>query len=134
MHYGIELKDILHEHLSIDEGKVSHLTNINKAKYTSYYSEDILGDDILLLNNLSEKKKLNIWKNTSTKDEIVEFFPNMEMMKSIFNNKIEDNGKFKTYFLDYMEEQHMKYIAGEISSKKFKESILNPPSSLTDTW
>jgi hypothetical protein len=134
MHYGIELKDILHEHLSIDDSKISHRTNTNKAKYTSYYSEDIIGDDILLLDNLSEKKKLNIWKNTSTKDEIVEFFPNMEMMKSVFNNKIEDNGKFKTYFLEYMEEEHLKYIAGEISSKEFKESILNPHSSLTDSW
>jgi len=33
-----------------------------------------------------------------------------------------------------MEEQHLNYIAGEITSKEFKESILNPSSSLSETW
>lgn len=134
MQYGISLKEMLHESLSIENSEISHIITIDKSKYTSYYSEDIIGDNILLLDNLSEKKKLAIWKNTSTKDEIIDFFPNMEMMKMVFNNKIEDNGKFKTYFLDYMEEEHLKYIAGEVSSKEFKKAILSPPSSLTDTW
>ena len=134
MHYGISLKDIFHENLSIESDENFYQKKSNEPVYTSYYSEDILGDDILLLNNLSEEKKLAIWKNTSTKDEVLDSFPNMEMMKMVFNDKIEDNGKFKSYFLDYMEEQHLKYIAGEISSKKFKESLLNPPSSLTDSW
>ena len=129
--YNISLKEIFHENLSIDNSKISSLS---EPSYTSYYSEDIIGDDVLLLDDLPEKKKLEIWKNTSTKDEILDSFPNMEMMKMVFNNKIEDNGKFKINFLDYMEEQHLKYIAGEISSEKFKESILNPSSSLTDTW
>ena len=131
MQYGISLKEILHENLSVDNNKISHL---NEPLYTSYYSEDIIGDAVLLLDNLPEKKKLAIWKNTSTKDEIIDFFPNMEMMKMVFNNEVEDNGKFKINFLEYMEEQYFQYITGEISSEKFKESILNPSSSLTDTW
>ena len=129
--YNISFKDIIHENMSIDNTKVSHL---NEPSYTSYYSEDILGDDILLLDNLSEKEKLAIWRNTSTKNEVLDSFPNMEMMRMVFNNKIEDNGKFKSYFLEYMEEQHLNYIAGEINSEEFKKSILNPPNSLTDTW
>ena len=129
--YNISFKDIMHENMSIDNTKISHL---NEPSYTSYYSEDILGDDILLLDNLSEKEKLAIWRNTSTKNEVLDSFPNMEMMRMVFNNKIEDNGKFKSYFLEYMEEQHLNYIAGEINSEEFKKSILNPPNSLTDTW
>ena len=57
----------------------------------------------------------------------------MEMMKMAFNNKIKDNGNFKIYFLDYMEEQHSKYITGEISSREFKKSILSPSFLLTDS-
>jgi len=129
--YNISLKDILHENLSIDNSEISQL---DEPLYTSYYAKDIIGDDVLRLDNLSEKKKLAIWKSTVIKDEVIESFPNMEMMKVVFNNKIEDNGKFKTYFLDYMEEEHLKYIAGEINSKEFKESILNPSSLLSDTW
>ncbi len=132
-HYNISLKDIFHKNISIDSEKI-YQAQLIEPTYNSYYSEDIIGNNVLLLDNLSEEKKLAIWKNTSTKDEVLEFFPNMEMMKSVFNNKIEDNGKFKIYFLDYMEEQHSKYIAGEINSKEFKKSILNPISSLTDTW
>ena len=134
MHYNISLKDILHEEISIKNTKSEYLLRPNKSLYSSYYSEDIIGNDVLLLDNLSEKKKLTIWENTSTKNEVVNYFPNMEMMKMVFNNKIEDNGKFKSYFLEYIEEQHSRYITGEIKEQDFKESILNPPSSLTDTW
>ena len=129
--YHISLKDIIHEHISLEP---TQMTSFNEPTYTAYYSEDILGDDILLLDNLPEKKKLEIWKNTSTKNKIIEYFPKMEMMKMAFINNIEDNGNFKINFLEYMEEQHLKYIAGEISSEEFKESILNPSSSLSDTW
>jgi len=129
--YHISLKDILNENISLETDKMSYL---NEPTYSAYYSEDILGDDILLLDNLPEKKKLEIWKNTSTKNKIIEYFPKMEMMKMAFINNIEDNGNFKINFLEYMEEQHLKYIAGEISSEEFKESILNPSSSLSDTW
>ena len=134
MHYNISLKDIFHGALAMEEQKTPHLLSSSEPLYTSYYSTDIIGDDILLLDNLSEKKKLAIWKNTSTKDEIIDFFPNMEMMEMVFNNKIEDNGKFKINFLAYIEEQHSRYITGEIKDKEFKESILNPSSSLTDSW
>ena len=134
MHYNISLKDILHEEISIKNTKSEYLLRPNKSLYSSYYSEDIIGNDVLLLDNLSEKKKLTIWENTSTKNEVVNYFPNMEMMKMVFNNKIEDNGKFKSYFLEYIEEQHSRYITGEIKEQEFKESILNPPSSLTDSW
>jgi len=129
--YHISLKDIIHEHISLEP---TQMTSFNEPTYTAYYSEDILGDDILLLDNLPEKKKLEIWKNTSTKNKIIDYFPKMEMMKMAFINNIEDNGNFKVNFLEYMEEQHLKYIAGEISSEEFKESILNPSSSLSDTW
>jgi len=129
--YHISLKDIIHEHISLEP---TQMTSFNEPTYTAYYSEDILGDDILLLDNLPEKKKLEIWKNTSTKNKIIDYFPKMEMMKMAFINNIEDNGNFKVNFLAYMEEQHLKYIAGEISSEEFKESILNPSSSLSDTW
>ena len=130
-HYSISLNNIFHENISIDNSKISYL---DESLYSSYYSEDIIGDDILLLDNLTEKKKLSIWKNTYTKNEVVDCFPNIEMMKMVFNNKIEDNGKFKINFLEYIEEQHFQYIAGEINAKKFKASILNPPTSLTDSW
>ena len=134
MHYNISIKDILHDQISFDSDQTLYTDTLNEPRYSSYYSEDIIGNDVLRLDDLSEERKLAIWKNTSTKDEVINCFPNIELMKSVFNNKIEDNGKFKKYFLDYMEEQHSKYIIGELSSKEFKESILNPSSSLTSTW
>ena len=133
-YYNISLKDILHEHLNLNSNETLYTSKLIEPTYSSYYAEDIIGNDVLLLDDLSNKKKLAIWKNTDTKNEVLEFFPNLEIMKNTFDNKVEDNGKFKRYFLDYMEEIHFKYISGEISSREFKESILNPPSSLTDSW
>jgi len=130
--YHISLKKILNKNISLET--TNKMAYLNEPIYSAYYSEDILGDNILLLDNLPEKKKLEIWKNTSTKNKIIEYFPKMEIMKMAFNNSIEDNGKFKVNFLAYMEEQHFKYLSGEISSEEFKESILNPSSSLSDTW
>jgi len=130
--YHISLKKILNKNISLET--TNKMAYLNEPIYSAYYSEDILGDNILLLDNLPEKKKLEIWKNTSTKNKIIEYFPKMEIMKMAFNNSIEDNGKFKVNFLAYMEEQHFKYLSGEISSEEFKESILNPSSSLSDRW
>ena len=129
--YHISLRDILHDHISLEP---TQMTLLNEPTYTAYYSEDILGDEVLLLDNLPEKKKLEIWKNTSTRYKVIDYFPKMELMKMAFINNVEDNGAFKIKFLEYMEEQHLNYIAGEITSKEFKESILNPSSSLSETW
>ena len=55
--YNISLRDIFHQHLFIKESQISHLIQEDEPIYSSYYAEDIIGDDILLLDNLSEKKE-----------------------------------------------------------------------------
>ena len=96
------------------------------TKYTAYYSEDITNSTILTLDNLPENLKLEIWKASPIQTEVLSYFPNMHLMQEVYNNRVEDNGIFKSNFLDYMEELQHQYIAGSINEEEFKELFLSP--------
>ncbi|CAA6810753.1 MAG: Unknown protein [uncultured Sulfurovum sp.] len=96
------------------------------TEYTAYYSEDITNNTILILDNLPENLKLDIWKASPIETEVLSYFPNMQLMQEVYNNRVEDNGLFKSNFLDYMEELQHQYIAGSISEEEFKELFLSP--------
>jgi hypothetical protein len=108
----------------------SNYIKMAETNYGTHYALDVVGNSILTLSDLPESEKTTIWKASPLKDEILYFFPNIQIMKEIFNDRVEDNGKFKTSFLNYMEATHDEYVGGNINKEEFKESILNPPISL----
>ena len=101
--------------------------NLGEQKYTSYYSLDIIENKILTLENVQEKDKVQIWKDSFIKEEVLEFFPNMEVMKEVYNDRVSDNGVFKEKFFEYMVELQDSYIGGELDEEGFKKAFSNPP-------
>lgn len=65
---------------------------------------------------MPKNEKLLIWKESTIKDEMLSYFPNIELMKAFFKDRIEDNGQFKIDFLNYMQEQYDHYIGAIIKS------------------
>jgi len=54
------------------------------------------GEELLLLNGVSENEKIIMWQNSPIKKEIIEFyFPNMQKIYSEIENRVIDDGEFK---------------------------------------
>ncbi len=104
--------------------------NKKDNKYSSYYSLNNSGENILLLTKISQKEKISIWKNSTIKDEILDNFPNIEDISKAINRRIIDDNGFKQKLIDYIEYIQGKYLSGEITRDEFREAIENPDPSL----
>jgi hypothetical protein len=108
------------------EERDQYLNNSNES-YSSYYSEDIIGNHVLKFStNMKNEEKLTILKKSELINEIIEYIPNLKIMSEVFKNNIEDESDFKEKFLEYMECRHMEYIGVEITEKEFRAFIKNP--------
>lgn len=96
--------------------------------YSSQNTFDVVGNPILILKDIPENQKLIMWKASNIKYEMLSHFPNFQLMEMFFNDRIEDNGRFKTDFLNHMREVHGEYIGAIISKEEFIKALINPPS------
>lgn len=101
--------------------------------YTSYAYMDVVDNEILNLKDAPENIKLELWTSSPIPEEVLNYFPHMEIMQEVFNDRVEDNGTFKENFYAYMELLQFNYRAGDISELQFKKSFLNPPKNLKIT-
>ena len=103
--------------------------NTPQDEYYSYYSKDIIGNDIIKFPpNTSETEKLNTIKESELIEEIVKYSLDIEVMSEIFNNGVEDNTQFKKDFIAYLEAIHFEYIGGNLTNQELKKLIRNPKS------
>jgi len=108
---------------------------INSQSYSSnkYNALDIVGNDVLIFDKIPDEDKISIWLESSLKDEMLTYSPNIQVMEDFFSDRVEDSGKFKASFLNYMRETHDEYVGTLITKEEFDEKISNPSSfSLTD--
>ncbi len=103
---------------------------INSQSYSTnkYNALDIVGNNILIFDKIPDEEKLSIWLNSSLNDEMLTFSPNIHIMEEFFLDRVEDNGKFKNSFINYMRETHDEYIGTLITKEEFEEKISNPTS------
>jgi len=106
----------------------------NTSSYSSYSYIDVVDNQILNLKDAPENIKFDIWKNSSTPEEVLSFFPHMETMQEVYNDRVEDNGSFKALFFDYMQNLQFDYRAGDIDEVQFKNSFLEPPRNLKNIY
>ncbi len=104
---------------------------VESTQYSSYYSLNEIGDSVLRLKGISSlEKKIDIWKNSSLKDEMILDFPDIDIMSEFIRNRIIDDDKFKKAFIEYMEYTQGRYLSGEITQDEFKNALLNPNPKL----
>ena len=103
-------------------------TPMPQEDYSTYYSFDVVDNEILTLSNAKEEEKFKIWKASSIQYEVLDYFPKLEEMKEIYRDRVVDDGLFKAKFENYMIELQESYISGEIDANGFKKAFLNPPS------
>ena len=100
------------------------------TQYSSYCSLNEIGDSVLTLKGISLQKKIDIWKNSSLKDEMILDFPDIDIMSDFIRDRVIDDEKFKQAFIDYMEYTQGRYLSGEITQDEFREALLNPNPKL----
>jgi len=107
--------------------KVDYLIEPSNEQYSSYYSTDILGNDILVFNDLmKEKEKISVLKESELMNEVIKYVPKIEIMSEIFRNGVSDKSSFKEDFVTYMEYLHFQYLGEEITIEVFRERLSNP--------
>ena len=80
---------------------------INSQSYATskYNALDVVGNDILIFDKISDEDKLAIWLNSPLNKEMLSYSPNMQIMEDFFNDRVEDNGKFKNSFINKLYER-----------------------------
>jgi len=107
--------------------KAGYLIEPPHEQYSSYYSTDIIGNDMLEFHNLmNENEKISVLKESDLMEELVKYVPKIDIMSEIFRNGVNDESDFKEDFVAYMESLHFKYLGEEITIEEFKECVSNP--------
>ncbi len=109
---------------------------INSQSYSTrkYNALDIVGNDILIFDKITDKEKLAIWLNSPLSKEMLTYSPNIQIMEDFFNDRVEDNGRFKNSFINYMREAHDEYVGTLITKEEFDEKISTPTSFLLSSY
>ena len=107
--------------------KAGYLLEPSHEQYSSYYSTDIIGNDMLEFHDLmKENEKISVLKESELMNELVRYVPQIEVMSEIFRNGINDKSDFKEDFISYMESLHFQYLGEEITMEVFRERLSNP--------
>lgn len=107
--------------------KVDNFIESPKDEYSSYYSKDIIGNEIIEFSSIeNESKKIKVLKESELIDKIVNHTPKIEIMSDILRDGVEDKSSFTDDFIEYMKSLHFKYLGQEITIDEFRESIKNP--------
>ena len=90
-----------------------------------YYSVDVLGDKILVLNGLKESKKHLVWERSVLKKEMLVLAPDFDKIIYFIEEKIVDNGQFKQEFLEQVSSLKERYLSGEITEQSALSTLSN---------
>lgn len=89
----------------------------------NYTDIDNFGNKILLLSEVQESKKREVWENSALKEEMLNFFPNYTAMYTFIELRILDTGKFKETLLAQIINAEEHYIAGKITAQHAKAML-----------
>ena len=82
-----------------NDGKNNSVYSPKEINDKQYYSLNIIGEQTLVLDSLSDTQKKEIWKKSPLKDEMLEFFPDFSLMSKFIEERIIDDGAFKKKLL-----------------------------------
>ena len=104
-----------------DDGEKQRGT-YKKDKYEQYHTVDIVGDTILDVQNIDEKKQLEVWNNSEQKQEFIELFPNFDAMKRYINGKIRGDA-LQEKLLKRIDDVEIQFISGTLNGEQSKAKL-----------
>jgi len=89
-----------------------------KAKeFAKYYKKDVTGEQVLDFRGASLAKAKEVWRESPIRQEILDNFPQFEIMKEMIDQRIVDSA-FRRYLLKKLDEVESAYFSGSIDSSK----------------
>jgi len=91
-------------------------------KDNQYNGVDILGDAILDVQHIDEKKQLEVWHSSEFKNEFMELFPNFDGMKRYVDSKIRGDA-LKKKLISTIDSIEIKFISGTLNGERSKAKL-----------
>ena len=96
-----------------------------KAKeYAKYYKSDVTGELILDFRGASLAKAREVWRESPIRKDILDNFPQFELMKEMIDQRIVDSA-FRRYLLKKLDEVESAYFSGSIDSTKAGKILID---------
>jgi DNA-binding ferritin-like protein len=94
-----------------------------KAKeFAKYYKTDAVGEWILDFRGAPLSKAKEVWSESPIRSEILENFPQFELMREIIDQKIVES-EFRSYLLKKLDDVETEYFSGAIDSTKARKIL-----------
>ena len=91
-------------------------------EYAKYYKTDAAGDQILDFRGASLDKAKEVWRESPIRREILENFPQFEIMRDMIDQRVVES-EFKKYLLKKVDEVESSYFSGSIDSVKAQKIL-----------
>jgi len=97
-----------------DDVDVSHgYSESNTYKDNNQFQAvNMYGETTLVLTDVNEARKKEIWKESFLHQEMLKLFPNFTDMKKLVENRLVDDGAFKNKLLQKIADTEDRYIGG----------------------
>ena len=97
--------------------------NEKKAKaFARYYEKDALGEPVLALQGVPMKKALEVWHESRLSREMLEYFPDFEMIRSFIRDRIKAS-EFRRKLLEKVDEVESEYLGGSIDADTARQKL-----------
>jgi hypothetical protein len=94
-----------------------------QLKNEDYYNTNVVGEQTIILNGLSESKKRELWNSSTLKIEMMNFFPDFSLMHEFVEDRMIDDSDFKKKLLDKIDSTEEKYIGGILTGQRAKATL-----------
>ena len=91
-------------------------------KENQYQGVDIVGDTILDVQNIDEKKQLEAWNKSELQHEFIELFPNFDAMKRYVNDRIRGDA-LQNKLLKRIDDVEIQFISGTLNGEQSKSKL-----------
>ena len=91
-------------------------------EFAKYYKTDVAGERILDFHGATVEKAKEVWKESPIRREILENFPEFEIMREMISQKLAPS-QFRDYLMKKFDEVESDYLSGIIDSEKAKKRL-----------
>ena len=106
-----------------DEVDVKSNYSSKESKNENYYGVDVVGEQTILLNGLSNSKKRELWNASPLKIEMLNFFPDFSLMREFVEGRMIDDSDFKKKLLEKIDKTEEEYIGGILTGQRAKATL-----------
>lgn len=105
-----------------DDGEKELGSYKKENQYEQYNGVNIVGDAILDVQHIDEKKQLEVWHSSEFKNEFMELFPNFDGMKRYVDSKIRGDA-LKKKLISTIDSIEIKFISGTLNGERSKAKL-----------